>query len=235
MQYNYSMMKCNVELHPALCITFAVADANGKRPFGVSAWKFNFHFDPHKGFYDEDFLQKVFTPTQLARHREQGIYPYLFGEEALGTSLVLTEESQYILFSSENQINQSSRLWRSSGSPYVDCRERRMTSAPSGKRPGVIPGAPGAPREIMVPAEVVSGLIGRGGSIIKSIRQRAGGQCRISLLQPEVPGGPQVCRITGPEELLQRAEELVQIRLNELLTTRGIRPAGGAWAPAYPQ
>ncbi|CAE7347269.1 KHSRP [Symbiodinium natans] len=103
----------------------------------------------------------------------------------------------------------------------------------------VIPGAPGQPREISVPSEVVGGLIGPGGSVINDIRQRAGGQCHISVLQPQVPGGPQVCRITGPEELLQQAEELVQIKLNELLTTRGIRPSGGAWgptsSPVYPQ
>lgn len=102
----------------------------------------------------------------------------------------------------------------------------------------VIPGAPGQPREISVPSEVVGGLIGPGGSVINDIRQRAGGQCHISVLQPQVPGGPQICRITGPEELLQQAEELVQLKLQELMTTRGIRPSGGfgpTSSPVYPQ
>eukprot|EP00439_Symbiodinium_sp_Y106_P001054 s6257_g1.t1 len=141
LQYNYSVMKCNVELHPALCITFAVSDAAGSRPKGVSSWRFNFHLDVHKHFWHEespcllvdsasagfrgDFLETAFTKPQLEQHRAQGIRGEEFAEQLLATCLVLTEDTQYVLFSSENQIGQSCRMWRASGSPMVDCRERR--------------------------------------------------------------------------------------------------------------
>jgi len=113
-----------------------------------------------------------------------------------------------------------------------------VTSTPTPAAPGALPAAtplpglpgsalPGAPREIHIPADLVGGLIGPGGSTINDIRQKAGGQCHISVLskdQQQTQGGPQVCRITGPEELLASAEALIQRKIQELLNAR--RPPG---------
>ena len=88
-QYNYSVLRANVEMHHALSITFAVSDQYGRRPQGVSAWRFNFQIGPST-FVDEDLLRKAFNAPQLRKdlHRRQGISSQAWGEEALGTCLV---------------------------------------------------------------------------------------------------------------------------------------------------
>lgn len=88
-----------------------------------------------------------------------------------------------------------------------------------GGGPGVA--NPGVPREIAIPHDLVGGLIGPGGATINDIRQKAGSQVNISVLQANAPGGPQVCRITGPEELLNVAEEMITAKVNDLMEHRG--------------
>eukprot|EP00434_Breviolum_minutum_P011125 symbB.v1.2.009813.t1/scaffold627.1/size179893/5 len=67
---------------------------------------------------------------------------------------------------------------------------------------------------------------GPGGAIINDIRQKAGSQVNISVLQANTPGGAQICRITGPEELLPPAEEMITAKVNELIESRGPRRGG---------
>merc|ERR1719210_452500 len=111
--------------------------------------------------------------------------------------------------------------------------------------PGARPGAPaaaappGPPREIQVPAELVGGLIGPGGSVINELRAKAGSQVHISVLPAATPGGPQVARISGPEPLLQQAEQLVSGKLDELKERNAARqpkplpPPPQMGAPAF--
>lgn len=90
----------------------------------------------------------------------------------------------------------------------------------SGASRAPAPVAPGPPREVQVPAELVGGLIGPGGSTINELRQKAGGQVHISVLPASTPGGPQIARISGPEQLLSQAETLVKTKLDELKQAR---------------
>ena len=107
-QYNYSVLRANVEMHHALSITLAVSDQYGRRPQGVSAWRFNFQIGPST-FVDEDLLKKAFNAPQLRKdlHRRQGISSQAWGEEALGTCLVREDATQYVLFTSEQGLGES--------------------------------------------------------------------------------------------------------------------------------
>lgn len=90
--------------------------------------------------------------------------------------------------------------------------------------PGAQPGPPGPPREVQVPAELVGGLIGPGGSTINDLRAQAGPAVFIGVLPPATPGGPQTAKITGPEEATAHAESLIVNKLNELRAKRNPQP-----------
>lgn len=99
---------------------------------------------------------------------------------------------------------------------------------PPGVAPGTMPGmmttlpppigGPGTPnsRELQLSPELVTGLIGPGGSTLNELRRRAPPQVHISVLPAMSPGGPQTCRISGPPELAEQAEQMVQEKLDEL-------------------
>lgn len=126
LEYNYSMMKCNVDLNHALNISFSLSDANGQRPKGVSTWRFNFLFDPQKDFFAQEFLEKMYSRERLDSHRYEGIKCEDFGELLLGTGMVLTEEANYIAFSCESGLSESSRPRGQSSSFICDPPERRF-------------------------------------------------------------------------------------------------------------
>mmetsp|Transcript_65338 Transcript_65338/g.197239 ORF Transcript_65338/g.197239 Transcript_65338/m.197239 type:complete len:421 (+) Transcript_65338:1-1263(+) len=109
---------------------------------------------------------------------------------------------------------------------------------PGGPRPGApalpVSTTPGPPRELQVPAELVGGLIGPGGSSINELRSRAGSQVHISVLPAATPGGPQIARISGPEHLLQQAEDLVTKKLEDLKLARQPKQAPlGQMGPGF--
>jgi len=126
LEYNYSMMKCNVDLNHALNISFSLSDARGQRPKGVSTWRFNFLFDPQKDFFAQGFLEKMYGSGRLNQHVSQGIKYEDFGELLLGTGMVLTEETSYIAFSCESGLSESSRARGQGNSSLCDPPERRF-------------------------------------------------------------------------------------------------------------
>ncbi|CAJ1364094.1 unnamed protein product [Effrenium voratum] len=120
------MMKCNVDLNHALNISFSLSDAKGARPKGVSTWRFNFLFDPHKDFFAQEYLEQMYSRDRLQTHESQGIRCEDFGELLLGTGLVLTEENSYIAFSCESGLSEPSRPRGQGNRPFCEPPERRF-------------------------------------------------------------------------------------------------------------
>lgn len=109
--YNYQMLRCNVDLTRALQISLTLSDTKGNRPRGTSTWRFNFDFNPRTDFsqaavkgkgemegtwahMEESLDQSV----DLSKHRSQGIRTQDFGELLMTSGLVLSEDVKWIAF-----------------------------------------------------------------------------------------------------------------------------------------
>merc|ERR1719408_731528 len=90
---------------------------------------------------------------------------------------------------------------------------------PGGMPPGGPPGPGGESREIPIPADLIGGMIGPGGSTINDLRKQAGPNVLIAIVPGSVPaaqGGDQIARISGQPGAVNGAEALVRAKLLEL-------------------
>lgn len=113
-----------------------------------------------------------------------------------------------------------------------------MGMRPQWPAPGLgMPGGASTEGDISIPAELVGGLIGPGGSNIKSIREAAGNACYISVLPSSIPGAFQSVRIVGDNR--DQARTLVLDKIEQLKNELGARPPAqgllGAFAGGPPQ
>jgi len=83
--------------------------------------------------------------------------------------------------------------------------------------------------DIAIPVELVGPLIGPGGSVIKSLREAAGGACFISVMPSTTLGGPQCVRIVG--ENREQARLLVLEKIEELKKQLTATPAAPGQLP----
>jgi len=99
-EYNYQMLRCNVDLTRALQITLTLSDAKGSRPKGTSSWRFNFVYNPNKDFILQETLDQLARTcgVDLGKHHSQGIQAAEFGEQLMSSGLVLSEEVKWICF-----------------------------------------------------------------------------------------------------------------------------------------
>lgn len=105
-EYNYQMMRCNVDLTRALQVSLTLSDAKGNRPKGVSTWRFNFHFNPTKDFLTQDSLDLL---SDINKHQTQGIIANQFGELLTSSGIVLSEDTKWISFCGTNGLSESPR------------------------------------------------------------------------------------------------------------------------------
>lgn len=75
--------------------------------------------------------------------------------------------------------------------------------------------------DIIVPGDLVNGLIGPGGAGIKDIRMMAGGSAVISILPAMSPGADQIVRVTGEGKDVARQLLLEKIGELKLLSQQG--------------
>merc|ERR1719453_248949 len=91
---------------------------------------------------------------------------------------------------------------------------------PPGSGPGGMPGSGGVESsEIPIPADLIGGMIGPGGSTINELRKQAGQTVLIAIVPGSVPaaqGGQQIARISGQSAAVNGAEALVRAKLLEL-------------------
>lgn len=105
--------------------------------------------------------------------------------------------------------------------------------------PGMSPGSdqPGVEsREIPIPADLIGGMIGPGGTTINELRKQAGHTVLIAIVPGSVPaaqGGQQLARISGQPSGVVIAEALVRAKLMELSEAKN--RSNPMPAPAPPQ
>jgi CCR4-NOT transcription complex subunit 7/8 len=68
-EYQYQMLRCNVDLLKIIQIGLTFFDAEGRMPEGVCTWQFNFKFDLSQDMYAEDSVELLQNSgIQFARH-----------------------------------------------------------------------------------------------------------------------------------------------------------------------
>merc|ERR1719235_1411600 len=94
---------------------------------------------------------------------------------------------------------------------------RPPMAPPMAPPPGPPSGGPqgGGPQEsveIEIPAALIGGMIGPGGSTINDLRKQAGPAVLIAIVPGSVPaaqGGQQIARVSGQRQAVEQAEALV--------------------------
>lgn len=122
-EYNYQMLRCNVDLTRALQISLTLSDAKGNRPKGVSTWRFNFDFTPGKDFFVQESLEQL---CDLSKHRAQGISPASFGELLMSSGLVLSEEVKWIAYCGLAGLSEGPRSRNGQAGVLAEPPERRF-------------------------------------------------------------------------------------------------------------
>jgi len=96
------------------------------------------------------------------------------------------------------------------------------------------PTGPVEHREVPIPADLVGGMIGPGGSTINDLRKMSGPGVQIAILPASVPGGQQHARISGAPPAIDNAEKLVRQKIEELMVRKPMAPPGGPGGPMRP-
>merc|ERR1712224_146295 len=97
-EYNYQMMKCNVDLGKVIRLILAFSDQAGKRPDGISAWAFNFSLDVDKDLVHPQAVDRLRQANgiDLERHRSQGCSVSSFAEILMSSGIVLSDEVRWV-------------------------------------------------------------------------------------------------------------------------------------------
>lgn len=108
-EYNYQMLKCNVDLVKVIRISFTFSDSKGARPRSTSTWAFNFHFDSETDLISPEALERLRAArgsADLDRLRTHGIDEHQFGELLTSSGIVLNEDVRWVSFSGCNEFTQ---------------------------------------------------------------------------------------------------------------------------------
>lgn len=118
-EYNYQVLKCNVDLTKVIQIGLTFSDAKGNRPKGISTWRFNFTFDADSDFHTQESIDGLRNTRgfDLAKHQTQGIDIAQFGELVMTSGLVLNDEIRWITFCGSSDFSERPQEADSSGNP----------------------------------------------------------------------------------------------------------------------
>ncbi len=100
--YQYQLLRCNVDLLKIIQLGLTFLDENGKLPEnGPSTWQFNFKFNLTEDMYAEDSVDLLQNSgIQFEKHEQEGIDPIHFAEMMLISGLVLMENVKWLSFHS---------------------------------------------------------------------------------------------------------------------------------------
>jgi len=100
--YQYQLLRCNVDLLKIIQLGLTFLDADGKLPeTGPSTWQFNFKFNLTEDMYAEDSVDLLQNSgIQFEKHEQEGIDPIYFAEIMLVSGLVLREPVKWLSFHS---------------------------------------------------------------------------------------------------------------------------------------
>ncbi|KAK2176966.1 hypothetical protein NP493_629g01031 [Ridgeia piscesae] len=99
--FQYQLLRCNVDLLKIIQIGFTFSDENGKLARPVSTWQFNFRFSLGNDMYAQDSINMLTKcGIQFHRHEEDGIEVNDFAELLMTSGIVLSENVKWISFHS---------------------------------------------------------------------------------------------------------------------------------------
>ncbi|BES99349.1 CCR4-NOT transcription complex subunit [Nesidiocoris tenuis] len=100
--YQYQLLRCNVDLLRIIQLGLTFLDDNGKPPPGsYSTWQFNFKFNLSEDMYAQDSIDLLQNSgIQFKKHEEEGIDPLDFAELLMTSGIVLMENVKMLSFHS---------------------------------------------------------------------------------------------------------------------------------------
>lgn len=99
--YQYQLLRCNVDLLKIIQIGFTFMDENGQTPSPISTWQFNFKFNLTEDMYAQesiDLLQN--SGIQFKKHEDEGIDINDFAELLMTSGIVLSDQVKWLSFHS---------------------------------------------------------------------------------------------------------------------------------------
>jgi len=127
-EYNYQVLRCNIDLTRALQISLTLSDAKGNRPKGTSTWRFNFDYNPNRDFFLQETLDILCHScgVDLGKHHTQGINAQQFGEQLMSSGMVLSEDVKWIAFCGASGLSEAPPRGGGAQGRTVEPPERRF-------------------------------------------------------------------------------------------------------------
>jgi len=99
--YQYQLLRCNVDLLKIIQIGLSFFDEHGKSPRGISTWQFNFKFNLSADTYAQESIELLQNSgIQFSRHDDEGIEPEVFAIKLITSGIILFDEVTFLSFHS---------------------------------------------------------------------------------------------------------------------------------------
>uniref|UniRef100_A0A1B6GM18 poly(A)-specific ribonuclease n=1 Tax=Cuerna arida TaxID=1464854 RepID=A0A1B6GM18_9HEMI len=99
--YQYQLLRCNVDLLRIIQLGLTFLDENGKTPAGYTTWQFNFKFNLSEDMYAQDSIDLLQNSgIQFKKHEEDGIDPLEFAALLMTSGVVLMDNIKWLSFHS---------------------------------------------------------------------------------------------------------------------------------------
>ncbi|CAH1777884.1 unnamed protein product [Owenia fusiformis] len=99
--YQYQMLRCNVDLLKIIQIGFTFLDEEGNHVKPHQTYQFNFKFNLTEDMYAQDSIDLLQNSgIQFKRHEDDGIDPVHFAELLMTSGVVLSEQVKWLSFHS---------------------------------------------------------------------------------------------------------------------------------------
>lgn len=99
--YQYHLLKCNVDLLKLIQVGFTFMDEHGLPPPHASTWQFNFKFNLLEDMYAQDSIDLLTNSgINFKHHEEKGIDVFDFAELLMTSGIVLSDNVKWLSFHS---------------------------------------------------------------------------------------------------------------------------------------
>ncbi|XP_035221997.1 CCR4-NOT transcription complex subunit 7-like isoform X1 [Stegodyphus dumicola] len=100
-EYQYQLLRCNVDLLKIIQLGLTFLDANGNAPPEFSTWQFNFKFSLVEDMFAQDSIDLLTNSgIQFKKHEEEGIEPNEFAQLLMTSGVVLSDNVKWLSFHS---------------------------------------------------------------------------------------------------------------------------------------
>jgi len=99
--YQYQLLRCNVDLLKIIQIGFTFYDDKGEQPPNGSTWQFNFTFNLGEDMYAQDSIDLLIgSGIQFKGHEEDGVDVNHFAELLYTSGIILSDDIYWLSFHS---------------------------------------------------------------------------------------------------------------------------------------